>query len=124
MASPLDPFDPDALSAVATEFDRPVSDLRELLERHQRRVRAHVEVGGVDGLVYEWRQSFRTDPLVERRGDAYYLAVPVRVWADFADRLGYADGERRAVEAVHERQFAADRGQPPDEGVAMLLVRD
>ncbi|MFB6218180.1 MAG: hypothetical protein ABEH77_03210 [Halobacteriaceae archaeon] len=116
-------FDPALVAAVAEDRAVPAADLEAALEAVQELVAGHREVGGVDGLVYEWRKTYPRDPLVERTPDRYYLAVERRVWADFDRRLGLDRGVAEAVRAVHDRALRA-AADPPDAGVPMVLERD
>lgn len=117
-------FDADLLEEVADE--RPVSrgELVDALERLQATAERHI---GVDGLVYDWRNAFETDPVLARRPAAYELMVEPRVWRDFADRCGFAEDTLQAVMAVHAgqvRRNAEARGEAPlPMGEPMLLVR-
>jgi hypothetical protein len=77
----------------------------------------------VDGLVYEWRQAFRHDPLVERTPDAWVLRVPERVWADVRERAGVDDAVVHALLALHERR-AEDADSDREDGVVLVLARD
>jgi hypothetical protein len=121
VAAPLSPFDGDVLAAVAAETGFDADALAALVERHGEYVRGYEAVGGVDGLVYEWRQSFFEDPLDAQDPETYYLAVPRRVWADFGERMDLSDAELDALRAVHDRQFRAERGEP--EGEALVLAK-
>lgn len=97
---PLDAFDPDLVSAVATETGSDAEALRSLLRRHQESVR---DLPGVADLVYEWRRTF-DDAVVVRTGSAFYCAVRSAVWSEFADALGLDEAERERLAAVHDRQ--------------------
>ncbi|MFB6077365.1 MAG: hypothetical protein ABEJ80_00120 [Halarchaeum sp.] len=112
------PISAGTVTAVAADTDVSEATLRESLVALQSLASDSPGVETVDDLVYEWRRAFREDPLVERTAEAYYLVVPARVWADFADRLGWDDAERRAVEAAH----AASMGDC-DGGVPLVLCR-
>lgn len=109
-----DGFDDETIAAVAAEHDVAPAALRAALRDHQSLVREHRGVGGVDGLVYEWRTSFREDPLLGRDGAAYLLAVEERVWADFAERMDCPAATLAAVRAVHARHVAARVGDEGD----------
>ncbi len=121
MAGPLSPFPDESLAAVAEETGFDADELEALVERHQQFVRDYEAVGGVDGLVYEWRQSLFEDPLDAQDGDTYYLAVPRRVWADFGRRLDLTEAELAALRGVHDRAFRTERGEP--EGEALVLAK-
>jgi hypothetical protein len=112
---PLAPFDGDLLAAVARDRGMDPAALRRLVERHQRYVHDLEAVGGVDGLVYEWRQSPFEDPLVEQDATVYYLAVPGRVWRDFGERMGLGADDLAALRAVHDRQYRDAVGDPDAE---------
>lgn len=77
---------------------------------------------GVDGLVYEWRTSFPTDPLVARTDAAYVLRVDPDVWADFADHADIEDGALAAVKAVHAA-VADEYGDGGGTGEPLVLAR-
>lgn len=117
-------FDAELLERVADE--RPVShgELADALERLQTTAERHI---GVDGLVYDWRNAFEADPVLDRRADAYELVVEPAVWRDFANRCEFDDQLLRAVMAVHAGQVrhnAESRGERPlPMGEPMLLVR-
>lgn len=117
---PLAAFDDAIVADVAHERDLDPSALRALVRRHQEAVRS---LPGADGLVYEWRKAFADDPLLERRPDAYFLALPGHVWPEFASTLD-ADGEAlAALRDVHERLVRRELGDVLDDREAMLLVR-
>jgi hypothetical protein len=115
-------FDAVDVAAVAEEHGVAAAALGGALADLQSLVADNAAVGGVDGLVYEWRQTYPSDPLVERTPDRYYLAVESRVWADFDRRLGFEESLADAVRAVHARAFRAATA-PPDRGVPMVLDR-
>lgn len=115
VADSFAPFAEDLLAPVAREYGMDPAALRDLVERHQRYVRDMEAVGGVDGLVYEWRQSLFEDPLAEQDATIYYLAVPERVWRDFGERMGLEAGELTALRALHDRQFRDAVGDPDAE---------
>jgi len=98
-------FDRDIIQAVAEETGCASPTVDTALVALQQYVSGYEAVGGVDGLVYEWRQSFREDPLVERTAHAYYLIVPAAVWSDVADRLDLEAVALESIMAVHARQF-------------------
>lgn len=75
----------------------------------------------VDGLVYEWRQGFSGDPLVERTPTRWVLCVPEHAWSDIVDRAGLDDSEAAAVRALHAA--AADPDEQ-DSGVALVVDRE
>jgi hypothetical protein len=119
---PLAPFDDDVFAAVARAHDVPEAALRDLVRRHQELVR---RLPGVDDIVYEWRNAFPNDPVIERRPDVYYLSVAGTVWPEYAASLGLGDREAAALQAVHRRQLDASVGGLPtgDRG-AMVLTRE
>ncbi|WP_101297829.1 hypothetical protein [Halegenticoccus soli] len=104
---PLAAFDEEVVEAVARDRGVATERLRELLRRQQESVR---ELPGVDDIVYEWRRAFPRNPLVERRDEAYFLAVPDHVWPEFGDALSLSSAELAALRAVHARQFDASLG--------------
>lgn len=117
---PLDAFDDTIIETVARERDVEMETLRDLVRRQQELVRS---LPGVDDIVYEWRKAFATDPLVERRPDAYYLSVPGHVWPEFASSLSASTEELNAVRAVHDRQFRAVLGDVGGDTDALVLTR-
>lgn len=117
---PLDAFDDSVFVAVAEEYDTSTETLRDLVRRQQELVR---RLPGVDDIVYEWRKAFATDPLVERRSDSYFLAVPGHVWPEFASALSVSTAELNALRAVHDRQFRAELGDEAGDADAMVLTR-
>jgi hypothetical protein len=120
VTNPLAPFEDDILAAVADESGVDETALRESLRRHQRTAR---ENPGVDDLVYEWRKYLPYDPLVDRTETAYYCALRVGVWDEYADYLGV---DLTAVMAVHDRQarrVAGERQDRYDGAEAMVLTR-
>jgi len=103
--------------------------LRALLGRHQEGMR---DLPGVDGLVYEWRTSLRDDPLVFADGEAYYVALPRRIWRQFADHHDVSEAEFEAMLAAHAvtasaavsaRDGAADGPASLDDGEPMVLIK-
>lgn len=92
------PFDGEVVEEAAGSHDIAEEGLWEALAAVQELADRHV---GVDGLVYEWRGSFRDDPLLARTPDEWRLVVETRVWRDFADRCGLDRTTLRAVMAVH-----------------------
>lgn len=126
----LDAFDDDLLRETASEHDVAVERLTRLARTHQSNVR---DLPGVDDIVYEWRKAFAREPLLERREDAYLLAVPNHVWPEFAASLSLSDAELLALREVHERQVrtslrvseggeGAD-GRAGDDREGMVLTR-
>lgn len=115
-------FDSDLVAAAAADRQVTVAALEGALADLQGLVAGHTEVGGVDGLVYEWRQAYRHDPLLERTPDRYYLAVAVRVWTDFEQRLEFEEPTAAAVREVHARATRRAVGSP-ERGAPMVLER-
>lgn len=96
----LAPFAVVDVAAVAATHGVSAEVVREGLAAHQRLARRHRDV---DGLVFEYRVEFREQPVLARGDGAYYLAVPPRVWPEFAARLDVGEAVVAAVKAVHER---------------------
>ncbi|MFC4360023.1 hypothetical protein ACFO0N_18905 [Halobium salinum] len=117
---PLAVFDDALVAAVAQERSLDPTALRTLVRRHQEAVRS---LPGVDGLVYEWRKAFANDPLLERRPEAYFLALPGHVWIEFASTIEADGDELAAVRDVHERFLRRELGDVLDDREAMVLVR-
>lgn len=117
-------FDGALLGAVAERHDTDPGALSAALETLQEAAERHI---GVDGLVYDWRNAFPEDPVLERRPDAYELVVEPRVWREFGERCGFEEATLRAVMAVHAGQVqrnAEERGDGPlPMGEPILLVR-
>ncbi|MFC3476389.1 hypothetical protein [Halobacterium litoreum] len=76
----------------------------------------------IDGLVYEWRQAFAEDPLVERTPTRWVLLVPERVWTDLCERGGVRDDLRPVLAALHASAFTGERDED-DERVPLVLAR-
>jgi hypothetical protein len=85
-------------------------------------LQAAVEPLAVADIVFEYRRTFETDPLVARHGDAYYLAVPPRVWSEFVDVLELAEPVVDACRAVHADRFRAVAGTLPGGREPLVLV--
>jgi hypothetical protein len=118
----LDAFDEAVVEAVAHEFDERVETVDALLRRHQALVR---RLPGVDDIVYEWRTTFPTSPVVERRPEAYYLSVPASVWPEYVSALSLSETEAAILRAVHRHQLdAAVGGKPTGDREAMVLTRE
>ena len=117
-------FDGAVLESAADRHATDSEALAAVLETLQAAAERHI---GVDGLVYDWRNAFPEDPVLERRPDAYELVVDPRVWREFGERCGFEDDTLRAVMAVHAEQVkhnAEQRGDGPlPVGEPMLLVR-
>jgi hypothetical protein len=119
---PLASFDEGVIETVAREHDVPAARLRGLIRRHQALVR---RLPGVDDVVYEWRRSLPTDPVVERRPDVYYLSVAEHVWPEYVAALSLSGEEATLLRAVHRRQFESAVGaRPTDDRGAMVLTRE
>jgi hypothetical protein len=119
---PLAAFDERVLETVAHEFDERVETVRDLVRRHQTMVR---RLPGVDDIVYEWRATFPTNPVVERRPGVYYLSLPSSVWPEYVAALSLSASESELLRAVHRRQLdAAVGGQPTEDREAMVLTRE
>ncbi|MFB6127077.1 MAG: hypothetical protein ABEJ79_07280 [Halolamina sp.] len=126
----LGPFAAADVAAVATERDVPADAVRGGLAEQQRLARRHRDV---DGLVFEYRKEFREDPVLARDDDVYYLAVPSRVWPEFAAGLEASEDVVAAVRTVHQRavvdRLGGDRGDgasddgADDDREAMVLTR-
>lgn len=126
-------FDDEAVADAAADADVPAADLHDLIETHQARMR---ELPGIDELVYEWRKTLREDPLLYSGERAYYVALPRRIWRQFADAYDLNDAEFEALLSVHDRAVratvdglddgalaGADRAKL-DEDVGMVLLKD
>lgn len=94
------PFERDTVSRVASTVGVREADLAEAAASLQAAVDDYPG-RTVDGLVYEWRQAFREDPLVERTQSRWVLRVPERVWRDLCERAGVRDDLRSALTALH-----------------------
>jgi len=116
-------FEEGVVESVAAEHDLDAATLHGALADLQGLVAGHDEVGGVDGLVYEWRRAYPRDPLVERTPDRYYLAVEERVWADLAERLALPEDVAAGARAVHARALERATDAAPDAGVGLVLDR-
>jgi hypothetical protein len=94
------PFDDRTVSRVADTLGVRERDLAESARSVQAAVSEYPGVT-VDGLVYEWRQAFAADPLVERTPTAWVLRVPERVWVDVTNRAGVREDIEPALRALH-----------------------
>lgn len=117
------PVSTDAIDEVAANRDVSTDLLETELAAFQDLASDSPGVESVEDLVYEWRNAFRDDPLVERTSDAYYLAVGERVWRDFAARLDWDAAVREAVQAAHERALEAALGDEVDDERFALVLR-
>lgn len=112
------PFDDETVARVAADsgvseaaLRGAAGDVQATLEDYPGR--------SVDGLVYEWRQAFRDDPLLERRPDAWMLNVPERVWVDVRERANVSEELADALAALHATEADDER-----DGVALVVARD
>jgi hypothetical protein len=111
------PFDDQTVARVAADSDVTEVELREAAESVQATL-ADYPGRSVDGLVYEWRQAFRDDPLVERRPDAWLLRVPERVWTDVRGRADVSHDVEDALVALYATETDGE------DGVALVIARD
>lgn len=118
---PVAAFDEAAVDCVAREFDASIESVWSLVRRHQELVR---RLPGVDNIVYEWRNAFETDPVVERTVDAYYLAVAPSVWPEYVSALSLTDEEAALLRAVHRRQLERGVSGETEATEAMVLTRE
>ncbi|MCG1003040.1 MULTISPECIES: hypothetical protein [Halobacterium] len=116
------PFDDEILERVATDSGVTETALREAAASVQATLAGHPGLT-VDGLVYEWRQAFRDDPLVERRPDAWILRVPERVWADVRDRAAVPENVEDALTALHATEVNGEQSSERD-GVVLVVARE
>ncbi|MCD2204480.1 hypothetical protein [Halobacterium sp. KA-6] len=112
------PFDDETVARVAADSGVTETALRDAAESVQATL-ADYPGRSVDGLVYEWRQAFRDDPLVERRPDAWILRVPERVWVDVRERADVPDDVQNALVALY-----ATETDETEDGVALVIARD
>lgn len=105
LATPVDPAAP-----FAGVTDRAPERLATALAAIQAAVR---ESPSVADVVYEYRRAFPADPLIERHGDAYYLAVPSHVWPEFATAAELDERTRDDCQRVHAAVFRAVVGEAP-----------
>jgi hypothetical protein len=119
------PFDDRTVSRLADTLGVREADLAESARSVQAAVAEYPGVT-VDGLVYEWRQAFADDPLVERTPTAWVLRVPERVWNDVTDRAGVRADVEPALRALHGTETPEDveETEPADaERVTLVLSR-
>ncbi|PSP83220.1 hypothetical protein BRC83_07560 [Halobacteriales archaeon QS_1_68_17] len=116
---PLAAFDAGLTRSVADDAGLSPDRLRELVGRHQQSVRDNP---GVDDIVYEWRNYFHRDPVLERTDAAYYLQVRDHVWDEFAESLDLTDDERAALVAVHRKQVRAGTAVEPAGDDPLLVL--
>ncbi|SFG06533.1 hypothetical protein SAMN04488063_1313 [Halopelagius inordinatus] len=116
-------FDEDVVSRTVDQTSVDAERLRDVAQSHQQMVR---ELPGVDDIVYEWRRALPKNPLLERRTEAYYLAVDATIWGEYGDALSLSETDFDALRALHENQLAATLGPDsvPDDGrLPLVLVR-
>ena len=119
---PLAPFDDEVFRSVASEHGVPEAPVHDLVRRHQELVR---RLPGVDDIVYEWRNAFPNDPVVQRQPDVYYLSVAATVWPEYVAALSLDEREAAVLQAVHRRQLEASvGGRPAGDRGAMVLTRE
>ena len=112
---PTRPFETVALASVDGVSE---PTLRDALAA----VQTAMEPLAVADIVFEYRRTFEPDPLVARHGDAYYLAVPPRVWPEFAGVLEFAEPVVDACRTVHADCFRAVADDPTDDREPLVLV--
>lgn len=116
------PFDDRTVSRVADTLGVREADLAESVRSVQAAIAEYPGVS-VDGLVYEWRQAFAEDPLVERTPTTWVLRVPERVWTDVTDRAGVREDVEPALRALHGTETPDDvEESEPDDGDRVTLV--
>lgn len=120
MSDPAAPFEA-SFPAIAADHGLASEELSAALDRLTAAVATYP---GVHDLVYEYRRNFRLDPLVARHGPAYYLRVPPRVWAEFADRVELSESELAACRAVHAAvlQATTEPDDHPADHEPLVLV--
>lgn len=119
------PFDDQTVSRVAATLGVRESVLAESARSVQAAISDYPGVS-VDGLIYEWRQAFADDPVVERMPTAWVLRVPERVWNDVTNRAGVRDDVEPALRALHGTETPEDvkEDEPGDaERVTLVLSR-
>ncbi|MEZ3142585.1 hypothetical protein [Halobaculum sp. MBLA0143] len=117
MTDPTDPFAAVDTARVAADHGVAEPTLADALAA----VRDAAAAPTVPALVYDYRQAFQTDPLVARHGDTHYLAVPERVWPEFAATLSLSDATLAACRAAHAAAFRVVE-EPPDDHEPLVLV--
>lgn len=119
---PLAVFEDHVIGDVATESGADPAVLRDRVRHHQVSMR---ELPGIEDLVYEWRNLFHRDPLVERTDAAYVLVVREHVWEEFGDRLELTADELEQLRAVHARQAReyAENTDRLDDDEPIVLTR-
>lgn len=118
---PLAVFEDDVVSETVEETGVDPDRLRGVARSHQLTVR---DLPGVEDIVYEWRRSLPKNPLVERRPEAYYLAVDATIWGEYGDALSLSSDDFDALRTLHENQLAATLGADavPDDGRLPLVL--
>ncbi len=118
---PLAPFDDEVIEEIAGRMDLDAVTLRERLIDHHDHA---ATTPGIDELVMEWRRFLPYEPLVERTGDAYLLAVESSIWTEFGQQLSLSEAELRGIKAVHDAQARRVVEESNFDGYdAMLLSR-
>jgi hypothetical protein len=119
------PFDDRTVSRVAATIGVGERDLAAAARDVQRAVGEYPGVS-VDGLVYEWRQAFAVDPLVQRTPTAWVLRVPERLWRDVTNRAGVREEVEPALRALHGTETPDDLEalDGDTERVTLVLARD
>lgn len=113
------PFPPETVERVAAERGTTAAALADAVRGVQAVAERYV---GVDGLVYEWRRAFPTDPLVARTEATYVLRVDADVWTDFGEHAGLDEDALACVRAVHAA--VAERYDDGDaSGEPLVLAR-
>jgi hypothetical protein len=97
----LAPFDDEVIEQTAADVGLDAATLRDRLVDHYGHA---ATTPGIDELVMEWRRFLPYEPLVERTGDAYVLAVESSIWTEFGQQLSLSDTELRAIKTVHDAQ--------------------
>jgi len=116
------PFGRDAVREIADVYGVSERDLSDAAASVQAAV-GNYPAASVDGLVYEWRQAFSEDPLVERTPTRWALLVPERVWTDLCERGGVREDLRPALASLHAAPSTAEVGDTDDERVPLVLAR-
>lgn len=115
------PFDDQTVARVADTLGVREADLAEGARSVQAAIAEYPGVS-VDGLVYEWRQAFADDPLVERTPTAWVLRVPERVWNDVTDRAGVRADVEPALRALHGTETPDDVEESEPEDTARVTL--
>ena len=97
----LGPFDDEVIEQTEADVGLEGSRRRDRLVDHYDHA---ATTPGIDELVMEWRRFLPYEPLVERTGDAYVLAVESSIWTEFGQQLSLSDTELRAIKTVHDAQ--------------------